>query len=119
MGIVLTNGMVVTPEGTYEYDIRIENSIIESIGKDIIKDNDSVIDVKGRYILPGAIDTHTHFDLDIGSTVAADDFETGTKAALAGGTTTILDFATQNKGETLTEALDNWNAKAGNKAYCA
>jgi dihydropyrimidinase len=117
MGVVLTNGRVVTPEGTYKQDIRIEDSIIESLGANIIKDNDRVIDVKGSYILPGGIDTHTHFDLDTGLTITADDFETGTKAGLVGGTTTILDFATQNKGETLVEALNNWHSKAYRKAY--
>lgn len=118
MGIVLTNGRIVTPEGTYDKDIRIEDSIIESIGKNIIKDNDRVIDVKGSYILPGAIDTHTHFDLNTGLTVTADNFKTGTKAAIVGGTTTILDFATQNKGGTLVETLNNWHGKAYRKAYC-
>lgn len=118
MGIVLKNGRIVTPEETFEGDIRIENSIIQSIGKDLAQEKDEIIDVAGRFILPGAIDTHTHFDLDVGTTVTADDFESGTKAAIAGGTTTILDFATQNKGETLMEALNNWHAKAHNKAYC-
>ena len=118
MGVVLTNGRIVTPEGTYKHDIRIEDSIIQCIGENIVKDNDRVIDVKGSYILPGGIDTHTHFDLDTGLTITADDFETGTKAALVGGTTTILDFATQNKGETLVGALNNWHNKAYRKAYC-
>jgi len=118
MGTVLINGRVVTPEETIECDIRIENEVIESMGKNLIKENDKVIDVKGAYILPGAIDTHTHFDLDTGTTFTADNFETGTKAAIVGGTTTILDFATQNKGESLEEALNNWHKKAQNKAYC-
>lgn len=118
MGTVLINGRVVTPEETVECDIRIENEVIESIGKNLIKENDKVIDVKGAYILPGAIDTHTHFDLDTGTTFTADNFETGTKAAIVGGTTTILDFATQNKGESLEDALNNWHKKAQDKAYC-
>lgn len=118
MGIVLINGKIVTPEETCECDVRIEDEIIESIGKNLVKEKDRVVDVKGSYILPGAIDTHTHFDLDTGSTFTADNFETGTKAAIVGGTTTILDFATQNKGESLEEALNNWHKKADNKAYC-
>lgn len=118
MSIVLKNGKVVTPDKTFEADIRIENGIIKKIGKISAQGDDEIIDAAGRFILPGAIDTHTHFDLDTGTTVTADDFESGTKAAITGGTTTILDFATQNKGETLMEALDNWHAKADNKAYC-
>lgn len=118
MGLVLINGKVVIPEDTYECDLRIEGGIIQGLGKNLVRENDRVIDLKGSYILPGGIDTHTHFDLDTGTTVTADDFESGTKAAIVGGTTTILDFATQNKGETLNEALNNWHAKAENKAYC-
>lgn len=118
MRTVLINGKIVTPEEILECDLRIENGVIEALGENLAKENDRVIDVNGSYILPGGIDTHTHFDLDVGSTVTADDFESGTKAAIVGGTTTILDFATQNKGETLGEALNNWHKKAENKAYC-
>lgn len=118
MGVVIKNGKIVTPEKTFEGDIKIENGIIQSIGRSLVQTGDEVVDAAGAFILPGAIDTHTHFDLDTGTTVTADDFESGTKAAIAGGTTTILDFATQNKGETLMEALNNWHAKADDKAYC-
>lgn len=118
MGILLKGGKIVTAVDTYESDIRIEGEKVISIGKDLEKEGDEIISVEGCYLLPGAIDPHTHFDLDTGSTVTADDFCSGTKAAIIGGTTTILDFATQNKGESLKEGLNNWHKKADNKSYC-
>ncbi len=77
---------------------------------------DKVIDAKGCYVFPGFIDTHTHFDLEVGSTVTADNFVTGTKAAVVGGTTTVLDFATQERGMTLMEAFHKWENKAKNSS---
>lgn len=77
-----------------------------------------VVDVSGKLIFPGFIDGHTHFDLAVAGTVTADDFVTGTRAALAGGTTTILDFCTQYKGESLHQALENWHRKAEGKSSC-
>lgn len=117
MGIVIKYGKIVTAEKTYESDIRIEGEKIVSIGNNIIHEGDEVVDATGCYLIPGGIDPHTHFDLDVGSTVTADNFESGTKAAIMGGTTTIIDFATQNKGETLKEGLENWNKKAQNNCY--
>src|SRR3989454_11326481 len=75
-----------------------------------------VLDVGGKYVFPGAIDVHTHIELPLPTTVASDDFETGTIAAACGGTTTILDFANQQRGHTLAEALQAWHAKAESKA---
>lgn len=77
-----------------------------------------VLDVSGKLLFPGFIDAHTHFDLEVSGTVTADDFATGTKAAVIGGTTLIIDFATQNKGETLDEALENWHKKADGRCSC-
>ena len=77
-----------------------------------------VVDVSGKLVFPGFIDGHTHFDLAVAGTVTADDFVTGTRAALAGGTTTILDFCTQYKGESLHQALKNWHRKADGKSSC-
>lgn len=118
MGVVLEGGKIITAVDSYYSDIRIEDERIVSIGNDIKKSGDEVISVKGCYILPGGIDTHTHFDLESGSTVTADNFETGTKAALVGGTTTILDYATQNRGETLKEALRKQHKKSDGMCYC-
>jgi dihydropyrimidinase len=77
---------------------------------------DRTIDATGQYVLPGGIDAHTHMDLPFGGTTASDDFETGTIAAAHGGTTTIIDFAIQQKGGTLRAGLDTWHAKAEGKA---
>lgn len=118
MSIVLKGGKIITAVDAYFSDIRMENEKIVSIGSSLERPGDEIISAKGCYILPGGIDTHTHFDLDTGYTVTADDFESGTKAAIVGGTTTILDFATQNKGETLKEALNNWHKKSYGKCYC-
>ena len=118
MGIVLKGGKVITAEKTYESDVRIEGKKIVSIGENLIQEGDKVVDVTGCYLLPGGIDPHTHMDLDVGSTVTADDFESGTKAAVMGGTTTLIDFATQDRGHSLKEALANWHKKAENKCYC-
>src|SRR5204863_1465002 len=77
---------------------------------------DVTLDAGGKYIFPGAIDVHTHMELPLPTTVASDDFETGTIAAACGGTTSILDFANQQRGHTLAEALQAWHNKAGGKA---
>lgn len=77
-----------------------------------------VIDASGKYVLPGGIDPHTHFELEFGGTVAVDDFYHGTRAAVSGGTTTIIDFVIPKKGEPLLEAYEKWRAKADPKAVC-
>ena len=83
------------------------------MGKDIPPgEADETVDLEGKLVFPGFIDAHTHFDLEVSGTVTSDDFASGTIAAIAGGTTTVVDFATQNKGETLQEALENWHRKA-------
>ncbi|HBF6549499.1 TPA: dihydropyrimidinase [Clostridioides difficile] len=117
MGIVLKGGKVVTSEKTYCADVRIEDEKIVDIGLDISKENDEIVDVSDSYVIPGGIDTHTHFDLDTGVTKTEDNFETGTKAAIVGGTTTILDFATQAKGCSLKDGLEEWHEKAKDKSY--
>lgn len=118
MGILLKGGKIITAVDSYYGDVRIEGEKIVSIGNDIEKPGDEIISAQGCYIMPGGIDTHTHFDLDVGSTITADNFESGTKAALVGGTTTILNHATQNKGETLKKALSNEMEKANGVCYC-
>lgn len=118
MGIVIKGGKIVTAVDTYDADVRIEGEKIVSIGKDIEKYGDEILCVEGCYIIPGGIDTHTHFDLNVGSTITADDFASGTKAALIGGTTTILDYACQNRGQSLKEALRDQHNKADNVCFC-
>lgn len=117
MGIILNGGTIVTAADIYQADVRIEGESIVAIGHSIKQPGDQVIDVDGCFLFPGGIDPHTHFDLPIGDFSTADDFSSGTKAAILGGTTTILDYATQFKGETLKQGLINWQAKAGGKCY--
>lgn len=118
MTIIIKNGTVVSSDNQYLSDIKVENGIITEIKQNISDDSAEIIDASGCLVFPGFIDSHTHFDLDNGFTVSPDDFSTGTSAAILGGTTTVLDFATQNKGETLTEALQNWHKKADNVSSC-
>ena len=118
MSIIIKGGTIVTPRKSYISDIKIENEIITGIGEDLKDDNAQIIDATGCLLFPGFIDSHTHLDLDTGYTRTADNFKTGTAAAIIGGTTTILDFATQNKGETLSEALNNWHKLANNISSC-
>jgi dihydropyrimidinase len=117
MGIVLTGGTVVTAVECYRADVRIEEEQVVAVGQQIVQEGDTVVDAGGCLLFPGGIDPHTHFDLLVGETTTADDFYSGTRAAAIGGTTTILDFATQNKGESLSQALANWHEKAAGKSY--
>lgn len=118
MGYLIKNGTVVYANGSYTADVLVEGEKITQVAKTIDAPGMTVIDASGKYIFPGFIDTHTHFDLDAGDFHTADDFYTGTKAAIAGGTTSILDFTTQEKGQTLTEALDIWHKMADGKSSC-
>ena len=119
MKTILKNGQIVRLDRTIMADLLIEDGKIKQIGSDLCEQEAVVMDVSGKYILAGAIDSHTHLDLDVGCTKTADDFYTGTKAAIAGGTTTILDFATQTKGRTLYEALEEWQEKANRRGtFC-
>src|SRR2546422_1104857 len=115
----IANGHIVTATGDFSGDILIDNERIVAVaspGTFTSLQADTVLDAQGRYIFPGAIDVHTHMELPLPTTVASDDFETGTIAAACGGTTTILDFANQQRGHTLAEALHTWHARAEGKA---
>src|SRR3979409_227019 len=114
---IIANGRVVTASDTYASDIAISNGKIAAIGQSLPRENaDRVIDAKGKYVLPGGIDVHTHLDMPFGGTTSADDFESGTIAAAHGGTTSLVDFAIQYKGQTLREAWEAWMKKAERKA---
>jgi len=114
---VIRNGTVVTATDTYAADVGITNGTIAAMGKDLpIENAGKVIDAADRYVIPGGIDVHTHLDMPFGGTTSADDFETGTIAAAFGGTTTLIDFAIQYKGQTLHQAFDTWMNKASGKA---
>src|SRR5579871_5078984 len=120
MRTLIKNGTVVTASDTFAADVWIEGGRIVALthpaGRDRGSAVDREIDATGKYVIPGGIDAHTHLDMPFGGTTSCDDFETGTVAAARGGTTTIIDFAIQKKGGTLTEALDAWHAKAEGKA---
>src|SRR3954467_13767471 len=114
---LIKNGTVVTATDTYTADVGIVDGKIHSIGTSLPQDNATrVIDAKSKYVMPGGIDVHTHLDMPFGGTTSADDFETGTRAAAFGGTTTLIDFAIQYKGQTLRTAFDTWMEKATPKA---
>src|SRR5712691_160888 len=115
MKTVIRNGRIVTAIDDYNVDILIEDGKVAMIAKEIDVKADKKIDAKGRLVIPGGIDPHTHMDLPFGGTSSSDDFETGTRAAAFGGTTTIIDFAVQYKGQSLSQALDVWFKKAEGK----
>ncbi len=112
MRILIKNAFLVFENRVEQGDLLIDGRKIAQMGGTIDAATDKAIDGSGCYVFPGFIDTHTHFDLEVGSTVTADDFVTGTKAAVVGGTTTVLDFATQERGMTLMEAFRKWENKA-------
>lgn len=119
MKLLLQNGTVVNGWESGKKDILIDGEIICRVEDEISsREADDILDLEGKLVFPGFIDAHTHFDLEVSGTVTADDFASGTIAAIAGGTTTVVDFATQNKGETLKEALANWHKKADGRSSC-
>src|SRR5882757_1669182 len=116
---IIANGRVVTATDTYTSDVAISQGKITAIGHNLPRENaGKIIDATGKYVFPGGIDVHTHLDMPFGGTTSADDFETGTRAAAFGGTTTLIDFAIQYKGQTLRTAFDTWMQKASGKAVC-
>jgi dihydropyrimidinase len=116
MKTLIRNGRVVTAVDDYKADVLIDGETVSTIGARLDVEADRVIDAAGKLVIPGGIDPHTHMELPFGGTQASDDFRTGTIAAAFGGTTTIIDFAVQYKGEALRQGLDNWHAKAEGKA---
>jgi len=119
MRTLIKNGTVVTATDQYTGDVLVEDEKIALIGTsldDVARRADKVIDASGKYVLPGGIDVHTHLDMPFGGATSADDFETGTRAAAFGGTTSIVDFAIQYRGQTLHDAWEAWIKKADGKA---
>jgi dihydropyrimidinase len=116
---IIKHGTVVTATDTYPADVAIFNGKISAVGTDLPTTNATkIIDATNKLVMPGGIDVHTHLDMPFGGTTSADDFETGTRAAAFGGTTTLIDFAIQYKGQHLRQAFDTWMSKATSKAVC-
>ena len=120
---ILRGGTVVTGSGSFRADVLIDGEKVAAVGSTeeiarLAEQDTQVADVAGCLLFPGFIDAHTHFDLHVAGTVTADDFATGTKAAVRGGTTTIVDFGTQYAGESLADGLRNWHEKADGKCSC-
>src|SRR5436305_14742777 len=112
---VIRNGTVVTARDTTKADVLIEGEQIKEVRAGLTDAADSVIDATGMYVIPGGIDCHTHLDMPFGGTTPSDDFETGTRAAAFGGTTSIVDFAIQGRGTKMRAEVDIWWEKAEGK----
>uniref|UniRef100_A0A182PFG0 dihydropyrimidinase n=1 Tax=Anopheles epiroticus TaxID=199890 RepID=A0A182PFG0_9DIPT len=119
--LYIKRGHVVNHDGMQQADVYIEDGTVRYVGSGadfVVPGGCRTIDAAGKLVMPGGIDPHTHFQLEFGGTVSVDDFYKGTKAAVAGGTTTILDFVLPKKGESLLEAYDTWRARADPKVVC-
>ena len=116
MKTLILGGRIVTAAQDYTADIFIEDGRISAVGSFGRADADEVIDAGGLLVFPGGIDPHTHLDTPVAGTVISDDFDSGTRAAAAGGTTTIIDFAIQEKGEDPRSALERGHRMAEGKA---
>ena len=116
MSVLIKNGNIVTAVDNYVADILVDDGKVRTIGLDLAAQADKTIDATGKYVIPGGIDPHTHLDFPFGGTVTSDDFQTGTIAAAFGGTTSIVDFAVQQRGHSLIQALEEWHRKAEGKA---
>jgi dihydropyrimidinase len=116
MRTLIKNGTVVTASEMMVADVLIDGERIAAVGSGL-GEADTSIDATDKLVMPGGIDVHTHMELPFGGTFASDDFATGTRAAAFGGTTTIVDFAVQGFGETLSQGLDNWLEKAEPKSH--
>lgn len=118
MRTLLKGGSVVSAAGVKRADVLIDGEKIVKVGRSIRLDYDTAVNVEHCLLFPGFIDAHTHFDLDVCDTTTADDFYTGSRAALRGGTTTVIDFACPNKGESLHDGLELWHKKADGRTFC-
>lgn len=117
MSILIKNGRLVTASEDYIADLFIEGDKISAIGKNLSVQADEIIDASGKFIFPGGIDPHVHLDMPFMGTSSSDNYETGTLAALHGGTTTVIDFVLQTQGKSLHHALEQWRARSNGNCY--
>ena len=112
--VLIKNGRIITADADYIADIFIEGETISTIGKNLIVEADTVIDAAGKLVMPGGIDPHVHLDMPFMGTFSSDTYETGTRAALYGGTTMVIDFVLQTQGKSLQSALNEWKGRSDN-----
>ena len=116
MSVLLKNGRVVTADTDAVCDILIEGETIVSIGRNLQADGAEVIDCTGKIVVPGGVDPHVHLEMPFMGTFSSDTYETGTRAALHGGTTTVIDFILQKQGNSLRSAFEEWSGRATGNA---
>ena len=116
MSLLIKNGNIVTASDNFIGDIFIEGEVISAIGKDLDYEADEVIDASGKLIFPGGIDPHVHLEMPFMGTFSSDSYETGTRAALFGGTTMVIDFILQTQGKSLRSALEEWKGRSDGNA---
>ncbi len=116
MSVLIKNGRIITASEDYIADIFIDGEEIKTIGKDLRLEADELIDAAGMMIFPGGIDPHVHLEMPFMGTFSSDNYETGTRAALFGGTTTVIDFVLQTQGDSLRNALKDWRSRANGNA---
>ena len=114
--VLIKNGRIVTASEDYIADLYVEDGKIVAIGANLDYKADKIIDASDKLVFPGGIDPHVHLDMPFMGTYSSDDYETGTRAALFGGTTTVIDFILQTQGDTLRNALKTWQRKSEGKA---
>ena len=110
MSLVIKGGTVVTADRTYRADVLVEGETIKAIGENL--KGDSSIDAAECFVMPGGVDPHTHLDMPFMGTNSADNYESGTKAGLSGGTTMVVDFCIPNRNQPLMEAFADWDKRA-------
>ena len=111
-GLLIKNGRIITATDDYVADIHIEGETVKAIGKNLTVNPDKEIDATGKLVFPGGIDPHVHLDMPFMGTFSSDNYETGTRAALFGGTTMVIDFILQKQGNSLRSALEEWKGRS-------
>ncbi|MBL7726826.1 MAG: amidohydrolase family protein, partial [Dinghuibacter sp.] len=112
MSILIRNGRIITADADYTADIYIEGETIKTIGQHLAVTADNEIEASGKLVFPGGIDPHVHLDMPFMGTYSSDNYETGTRAALFGGTTMVIDFILQKQGNSLRAALEEWQGRS-------